>query len=843
MARREHDEGGPTRETLPTGESSSLESQKVSESGPRTVGQGATPASIVQPAPESWGSVAPRSPMPIMPVAPVRVVAAAPVIVGTPVIAAKPIVAAAPVIVSAPVAPAAPIVVPPTAIARTPVPPAREETAPKPISLNDKVEPGVRPTLPPSAAMEAPSEHKRTAYGIAGLDQAKLAAMHEQAMRKASASSRPAAVSSSGSHAVPATDPPRFAVQTPVPTAPPTSSAVSSSAGSAVSSSAGSAAFPSAGSAAPPKMPKATRMNLVVEADPKDIARLAKTMAPKAGQSMMLRTAIGAVGERILRTEELELRAYLYGRLGDGPAVMTALLQLNDSFDGQGRNGRTSRAELYRLGRQIAGYLRPPNAPLRARYGVPWDKPPAGKPPAYGGMLSQIRERLSDTDAELLELVFARHLSIAEAASVIDGKVADVEFEVHAARGRLSEIVLPAFRDLDLGDIVADAFRVSSEGAQPIDLQATPDPLPNGVVIGQRYKIEGRIGGGAFAYVYRASDTRVVGHTVALKLLHRPALTPTAREGALRELSLIASAFHPSLVQFKDHGFHEHRLFFVMPWLDGQTLEARLGEGPIAPFDAFVLFEALARAVAALHGAGIRHQDIKPDNILLTKLGAAAQNDASLLPVLIDLGVAAHESDARTAGTPLYFAPEVARRVVAPEDARAVTEKADVYALALTLLHALDPSTRGTIPTELEAFLVERAAGKQVAIPHGLRKLAPQFARWLAVDPAARPTAGEWADELATLSRDPKRLPRKKQGARAPTPLVAGMVLAVTLLTGFALWALTADSRAASSAEAAQLSAERALRETTLLGQRLHDAEERARRLQEELETTRQTCE
>src|SRR5690606_1319233 len=119
--------------------------------------------------------------------------------------------------------------------------------------------------------------------------------------------------------------------------------------------------------------------------------------------------------------------------------------------------------------------------------------------------------------------------------------------------------------------VLKEAFAVAPP--TPEDLAASKPavvPLPPGTIIGERYELESRIGGGEFAYVYRARDVRVPGHVVGLKLLHRVARTPAAREGAIRELSLIASAFHPSLVHFKEHGWFEDRLWFVMPFYQGE---------------------------------------------------------------------------------------------------------------------------------------------------------------------------------------------------------------------------------------------------------------------------------
>src|SRR5690606_35972253 len=116
-----------------------------------------------------------------------------------------------------------------------------------------------------------------------------------------------------------------------------------------------------------------------------------------------------------------------------------------------------------------------------------------------------------------------------------------------------------------------------------LDAAALGDQAPPlvGRVIAGRYAIEARVGSGAFGDVFRARDTEVRGHVVALKLLHQASPSDEERERALRELRLIASVFHPSVVQFKDHGWHEGRLWFVMPWYEGETLEDRIEREPL----------------------------------------------------------------------------------------------------------------------------------------------------------------------------------------------------------------------------------------------------------------------
>jgi serine/threonine protein kinase len=163
--------------------------------------------------------------------------------------------------------------------------------------------------------------------------------------------------------------------------------------------------------------------------------------------------------------------------------------------------------------------------------------------------------------------------------------------------------------------------------------------LDVGDIIGERYVIEQSISAGSFGAVFRAKDRQIENHQVALKLLHKPAANDADKEAALRELTLIASVSHPSVVQFKDYGWFEGRLWFAMPWMKGQTLDRRFdrgdGHAELTRKEARPLFERIALGLAAMHEVGIHHHDIKPENIFLADIAGFEGG----LPVLLDLGI------------------------------------------------------------------------------------------------------------------------------------------------------------------------------------------------------------
>lgn len=563
----------------------------------------------------------------------------------------------------------------------------------------------------------------------------------------------------------------------------------------------------------------------------------------------LYKTKAGVIGGRLLADNAEPLRTYLTVQLRGAAPARAALAAIEDALDhGSGdqfKKGPSQRAALYLAARNHVEYERlfadGPAAPLSA---VPWEPTPPGKIEGWGRALDEMRFGLGDAEAELLLLHHVSGLNEAELAYVLGTDKSEVARKIEAGLGFAKLLLEDIFEDdlPDLAPILKDAFDVIDPTPEELAATASPKavPLPAGTLLGDRYEIEGTLGGGEFAHVYRARDVRVPGHIVALKLLHRVARTPAAREGAMRELSLIASAFHPSLVQFKDHGWYEERLWFVMPFYVGEMLLDRIGRGPLDLEDALAHFERLARGLAALHAAGIRHQDVKPENIFLVEM----QNE--VLPILLDLGVASPNGEMALAGTPMYFPPEVAGRIIDEHCELPLTPKADVFALSLSLLHSIEePDLSDLVDVEVDAFLQNRMR----AAPRGPRKkehafLVAPFARWLAGHPKDRPTAMQLADEIAELRRT-----RAGRGTRralvAPNDLRT-LLVAVAMGTILLTCALVVDTPArpievvqsgtAAAVEAAPVGETDALR---LLRARLDTEERRALELEEELSRAR----
>ena len=269
--------------------------------------------------------------------------------------------------------------------------------------------------------------------------------------------------------------------------------------------------------------------------------------------------------------------------------------------------------------------------------------------------------------------------------------------------------------------------------------------------LSDRYTIDREIGAGGTATVYLATDLRH-SRKVALKVL-RPELTATlGPERFLKEIALTASLQNPHILPLFDSGSADGQLFYVMPYVDGETLRDRIARGPIPLAESLDILRDVARALAYAHAQGVVHRDIKPDNVLLSS-GTAVVSDFGIAKAL-----SASRADDRTAhptltvagtslGTPAYMSPEQA--LGDPVDART-----DVYAwgvIAYELLTGAHPFASHTTAQRLiAAHLSESPAPLATSNPAVPRDVAALVMRCLAKDPADRPTDAN--EILAQLS-------------------------------------------------------------------------------------------
>ncbi len=176
---------------------------------------------------------------------------------------------------------------------------------------------------------------------------------------------------------------------------------------------------------------------------------------------------------------------------------------------------------------------------------------------------------------------------------------------------------------------------------------------------GDRYVIEGLIGRGGMADVYRALDVKH-GRPVAVKLLRPEVGASLGSERFMREIEIAARLQHPNILPVYDSGNADGALFYITPFIDGDSLRARLRREPVLPLDEVLrIVHEVADALGFAHQHNVVHRDIKPENILFSAGHA----------VVADFGIAraieAVDSEHLTQaglglGTPEYMSPEQA---------------------------------------------------------------------------------------------------------------------------------------------------------------------------------------
>ncbi len=263
-------------------------------------------------------------------------------------------------------------------------------------------------------------------------------------------------------------------------------------------------------------------------------------------------------------------------------------------------------------------------------------------------------------------------------------------------------------------------------------------PLPEQRVIGGRYRLLDVIGRGGTAEVWRAEDD-ALGRTVAVKLVTVP--TDEGAQRAGEEARLLAGLSHPSLVPVYDAGTDEDdRPWVVMELVSGETLGDTIRRGPLDPVRGAVVGQAVAEALAYVHGQGLVHRDVKPGNVLMGQDGRVRLTDFGIARLVDAAKVTA---TGMTVGTASYLAPE---QVMGER----VTPMADVYALGLVLLECLT-GRREYAGSTVEVALAR--LNRQPDVPATLPAGWPQLlAAMTAREPDARPTAHEAAEELARIA-------------------------------------------------------------------------------------------
>ncbi len=327
---------------------------------------------------------------------------------------------------------------------------------------------------------------------------------------------------------------------------------------------------------------------------------------------------------------------------------------------------------------------------------------------------------------------------------------------------RVEELRVSAIDPLDSGSSSDGRTQLFEEVVHPAPrprdaLEASrrdPVDLPPGSVVGE-YEIERKLGQGGMGVVYAAVHP-ILGKRAAIKVISdgmaRDADSIARFRREARSLAQLAS---PHIVDVFGFGeLADGRPYFVMEYLTGEPLRARLDRGRVPLDEALELIDQIVRGLEAAHEAGIVHRDLKPENIFIER-----KRSAPAVVKLLDFGIVkvVHNDDGIATtqtgaliGTPVYMAPEQIKA------AGSVDHRADIYALggvAFEMILGRVPFERKTVAELVGAHLECMAPQPRTlwrAIPTALDAL---LSAMLAKDPAKRPTLGHVQETIDALRR------------------------------------------------------------------------------------------
>ena len=313
-----------------------------------------------------------------------------------------------------------------------------------------------------------------------------------------------------------------------------------------------------------------------------------------------------------------------------------------------------------------------------------------------------------------------------------------------------------------------------------------------------RYVVEREIGRGGMAVVYLARDTKH-DRLVAVKVLNPELGAMLGAERFLSEIKTTATLHHPNLLPLFDSGEANGLLYYVMPYLEGESLRTRLEREQQLPIDDAVrIATGIANALSYAHEHGVIHRDLKPENVLL-------QHGQ---PVVLDFGIALAVRNAAegrktqtgiSVGTPQYMSPEQAA------GEKQIDARADIYALGALTYEMLagepphtGPSAQAIITKVMSAEPRPVTASRPSVPPH----IASAVYRALARIPADRfPNAAEFARALehnaAGMATASTAVPGGSLGSAADAPThgwgarwVAGALVLFAVALALSAWAL-----------------------------------------------------
>ena len=316
--------------------------------------------------------------------------------------------------------------------------------------------------------------------------------------------------------------------------------------------------------------------------------------------------------------------------------------------------------------------------------------------------------------------------------------------------------------------------------------------------VADRYAIERELGQGGMAWVYLAQDLKH-RRPVAIKVL-RPELGEViGAERFTREIEIAAKLTHPHILPLHDSGEAAGLLYYVMPFIEGESLRDRLQREVQLPVDdAVKIIREVADALAYAHSCGVVHRDVKPENILL-KSGHAFVADFGIARAISVAGGDKLTQTGLSLGTPAYMSPEQV------EGAAYIDGRSDLYSLACVLYESLAGETPFRGPNAQAIFT--RRMTNPVPSLRAVRQQVPEhveyaITRALALTPADRfNTTSQFADALSGVAP----VSSVPSGARARGRLTGALVASAVVILAVAVFVAKRNSTSTVPLSAAKV--------------------------------------
>jgi formylglycine-generating enzyme required for sulfatase activity/dienelactone hydrolase len=316
-------------------------------------------------------------------------------------------------------------------------------------------------------------------------------------------------------------------------------------------------------------------------------------------------------------------------------------------------------------------------------------------------------------------------------------------------------------------------------------------PAPNlgervAAALAGRYTVGGELGRGGMATVYLGHDPKH-DRPVAIKVLHPEIAAALGTERFLQEIRIAARLTHPHILPLHDSGEAAGLLFYVMPFVDGESLRTRLArERQLPVAEAVRITCEVADALSYAHTHQVVHRDIKPENILL-EAGHAVVADFGIARAIGAAGGQTLTATGIAVGTPAYMSPEQAAASGAELDGRS-----DLYSLGCVLYEMLagqPPFTGPTVDAVVRQHMATPAPSLERTRPPVPAHVSRAVARALAKDPAHR-----FADTRAFAAALGPAAPAARRTRHRGLRLAVAMVIALLLVAVFrrpaaVLWA------------------------------------------------------